>query len=192
MFPPIAPLLSGSVPEGGLLDFNVQTLYTIGLTALSVGILYFILSKLLYKPVLNFMRAREDRINAQMDNAADEMAKAEELQRRYEQKIRELEAEKDEVLETARKLALKRRDEILAEAKTESDAAKARTRSQIEIEVERAEAAMKQSIIGVASAMAEKYVTVSLSGEVHDRLFAEAMAELGEMAFVRHSEPEEI
>ena len=192
MFPPIAPLLSGSVPEGGLLDFNVQTLYTIGLTALSVGILYFILSKLLYKPFLNFMRAREDRINAQMDNAADEMAKAEELQRRYEQKIRELEAEKDEVLETARKLALKRRDEILAEAKTESDAAKARTRSQIEIEVERAEAAMKQSIIGVASAMAEKYVTVSLSGEVHDRLFAEAMAELGEMAFVRHSEPEEI
>jgi F-type H+-transporting ATPase subunit b len=178
-------------PEPRVFGLDTQTWLGVGLTALNVAVLAFVLSKLLYKPVLNFLKARADRIKSQLDNAESEVAKAGDLKLQYEGRVKDIEAEKDGILETARKQAIEKKNSILDEAKSESEAAKVRATAQIAAERERAEATMKYAIIDVASVMAEKYVTLSLDKTAHDRLFAEAMLELEKTSFSRLAEPEE-
>lgn len=190
MFPQIAILLTAGAPNERVFGLDATLLQTIGFTALSVAVLAFALSKLLYKPVRNYLQKRADRVNNQLADAEQAVADANELKVKHDSMVKGVEAEKDEILESARKLAVEKRNQIMADAKAEADAAKARAQAQIDMDMGRAEAQMKHAIIEVATAMAEKYVTLSLDKDVHDRLFAEAMAELGEAVFTRHSELE--
>jgi len=184
-------LANADLPPGFVFRLDAQTLISMGLNALNVILLAYVLSRLLYKPVTNFLRARAEKVNAQLERAESETAKADELKSGYESKLKDIEAEKDKILEAARKQAVEKKNAILEEAKQESETAKQRASAQIKTEREQAEAAMKQSIIDVAVVMAEKFVTLSLNKDVHDRLFSEAMADLEQLSLARHAELEE-
>jgi len=176
-------LLLENIPAGRVFGLDQQTLIQIGIQFFNVSLLAFVMARLLYKPVRDFMSKRADRIKVQMESAEDDMAKASELKAKYEKKIKDINMERDEILDTARKLATEKSKQLLAEAKSETDAIKARATQNIKMEQERAKEEMRQTIIEVSSAMAEKYITLAINKDAHDRLFAEAMSELKEMTF---------
>jgi F-type H+-transporting ATPase subunit b len=162
---------------------NSQTFILILSHLFNVSLLAVILRFVLYKPVKKFMAGRSDRITGQLDYAAGEMAKADELKSLYEQKLAEIDAERNTILDEARKQATESSRHLLGEAKTEADAVRAKAQANIEMEWERAQAEMKQAIIEVSTAMTAKFITKIMDDKTRDELFAETVAELGELSW---------
>lgn len=84
-------------------------------------IILFILQKLLYKPVMNMMETRQERIQKDQIEAEEKMNKAEELISEYDTKIAGVEDEKREILDDARDKAQERKQELLETYKEEAE-----------------------------------------------------------------------
>ena len=176
-----------NIPGGRVFGLDQQTLIQIGIQLFNISLLAFLMARFLYNPVRDFMRKRSEGIKAQLERAKEDESIANELKAQYEKKIKDINLERDEILDTARKLASEKSGRVLAEAKSEAEAIRARAAMDVETERERIKDEMKQTIIDVSSVMAEKYVTLALDMDksIHDRLFAEAMAELENVTFCR-------
>ena len=170
--------IAATVPEARLFALDAQTMIQVGIILFNLVVLAFVMSRLLYKPVQKFMNNRANLIRDQLKRAEDELAKATELKLEYEQKIRDAKTERDHILETAQKLAAEKREEILAEARRDADKIKADSDAYIESEKLRVQDEIRAAILEVSSVMAEKFVSLSLDEDTHDRLFYETIAEL--------------
>lgn len=162
---------------------DMQTVTQIGFLLLNVGVLAVVLSKMLYKPVRDFLQKRTDKIAAQLMQAENEMVKADELKHEYEQKLKEVDFKRDEILEEARKVAAEKSRSALSDAKKEADNIRARATAEIELERERAQADMKIAILQISATMTAKFITKVMDDDTRDRLFDETMAELGEVTW---------
>ena len=176
-------LFLSSVPEGRPFGLDGQTVVQIVANLVNVGLLAAFMAFLLYRPVRDILQKRTNRIEGQMKQAEEEMAKAAELKLLYEQKLEDIDREREDILVEARKLAAETGRRLLAEAKKESEAVRERAVANVEMEWERAETDMRTAIIEVSAAMAEKFVTLAINKETHDRLFDETMADLEGMSW---------
>jgi len=137
-----------------------------------------LLTWLLWKPVKKILQARADRIENEMNDAAVSKATAAELKASYEQKVREIEKERAEILDEARKLANESRERLLDAAKAEALEVKERASRDIATELEQIKGAVHQSIIDISTDMAAKLIAATVDKAAHDRLFSEALTEL--------------
>jgi len=176
-------LFLSSVPDGRVFGLDSQTLIQIVANLINLAILAVLLTYLLYKPVRNIMRKRTEKIQGQLTQAEEEMTKAVELRRQYEQKMEDVERERNEILGDARKQATETGRQIIAEAKVESDVVRERAAANVQMEWERAEDEMRTAIIEVSAAMAEKFVSLAINKDTHDRLFSETMSDLEGMSW---------
>ena len=160
-----------------------QTFIQIVANLINLVILALVLGYLLYKPVRNILRKRTERIQGQLMQAEEEMTRAVELRRQYEQKMEDIDRERDDILGEARKQASEAGRKLIAEAKAEAEVVKERATKNVEMEWERAEDEMRTAIIEVSAAMAEKFVSLAINKDTHDRLFAEAMSDLEGMTW---------
>ena len=177
-------LLSLAVDDRARL-FGVDAHLVINAVAnlINVAVLAALLAYLLYKPVRNILRKRTEKIQGQLTQAEEEMTRAMELRREYEQKIEDIEREREDILGEARKTASETGRRLVADAKKEADALKDRAAQNVEMEWERAESEMRTAIIDVSAVMAEKFVKLAINKETHDRLFDETIADLEGMTW---------
>ena len=166
------------LPPGRVFGIDQQTLIQIIANIINVAILAAFLAYLLYKPVRNILNKRTTKIQGQLIQAEEELEKATELRRKYEQKMDEAEREREEILADARKVAADSSRRLLADAKKEADAVRERAAANVEMEWERAESDMRTAIIDVSAVMAEKFVSLAINKETHDRLFEETVSDL--------------
>jgi len=68
---------------------DMNTVIQAGANLINVGVLAAALAFLLYRPVRDVLRKRSVRIQGQLKQAEEDMAKAEQLRLQYEQKIEE-------------------------------------------------------------------------------------------------------
>lgn len=176
-------ILLASVPAGRLFGLDAQTFIQVGAQLFNFLVLAFALSKLLYKPVGNFMRKRTDRIQGQLKTAEEELGKATELRVLYEQKLEEVARERDVILTDARRIAGETSQRLIADAKKDADAVRDRATANVELEWERAQSDMRLAIVEVSALMAEKFVTLAINKETHDKLFDETMESLEGMTW---------
>ena len=177
-------ILLAAAPPGRVFGMDAQTVLQALAHLINLGILAFVLAKLLYKPVRKVLGKRTERIQGQIAQAEEDMAKAVELKLQYEQKLEEVQQERDDILAEARKLASEASQRLIAEAKKEADALKERAAANVELEWERAEAEMKTAIIEISSVMAEKFITLAMNKDTQDRIYEETMADLGRMTWI--------
>ncbi len=154
-----------------LINLAIQWVNTVFLAA--------ILSYILYNPVKNFMRKRTERIQNQIDTAESDLKAANQLKVEYELKLREIEAERNEILEAARKRAQDREDAIIKEAKVEAQALKARAEQEIAQEKLKARDEIKTQIIEISSFIAGRYVAQAMDKQASAKLLEESIRELG-------------
>jgi len=171
-------LLVADVPPGRVFDVDSQTLIQIVANIINVVVLAAIVSYLLYKPVRDILNKRTSRIQGQLIQAEEELEKATELRRKYEQKMEEAERDREDILVEARKVAADSSRRLLADAKKEADTIKERAAANVEMEWERAENDMRTAIIDVSAVMAEKFVSLAINKETHDKLFEETISDL--------------
>ncbi len=82
-------------------------------------ILVVLLKKLLYKPIVNAMQERENKIKEHLEEAKKKKGQANEIKAQYEQKQREIEEKRDDIMQEAKHDAEKRRKELVADAREE-------------------------------------------------------------------------
>ena len=118
--------------SGYVIILNQQTVIQVIIQLINTAILCFILSKLLYQPVLKFLNARKEKISSQIDKTEADMAQAQALKKEYEEKLKNIESERTAILQEARTTALKNSQIIISDAKTEATAIKDRANLEIE------------------------------------------------------------
>lgn len=172
-----------SLPPGRMFGLDEATIGQMLFLLINVAVLAFVLSKLLYKPVLQILHDRRARILEEVRTAEKDKTEALQLKAQYEQRLQEVEQEKYEILESARKVAAEKSNEQLALARTEAETVKSRALKEIALEQDRVKSEMKQQIIDVSSVMVTKFLARSIDAATHEQLFNETMAELEEIAW---------
>ena len=83
--------------------------------------LVFVLAKFAYKPLLNIMEERKNKIAADLEAADAAKAEAEAVKSEYAAKLADARQEAQAIVEAARKSAQAAHDKIMAETKAEQD-----------------------------------------------------------------------
>jgi len=166
-----------------LFTLDLQTFIQMIPNLISVVVIAVVLTYLLYKPVKRTLQIRADKVASDIETAAADKTAAEKLKAMYEKKVGDIELERCEILEAARKQAGARRNQILEEANAEAQELKSRAARDIAAECDRVKAEVHQAIIDISADMAAKLVAATIDKNAHDRLFDEAMIELEATAF---------
>ena len=167
--------------SGYVIILNQQTVIQVIIQLINTAILCFILSKLLYQPVLKFLNARKEKISSQIDKTEADMAQAQALKKEYEEKI---ESERTAILQEARTTALKNSQIIISDAKTEATAIKDRANLEIERAEEKAKDDIKKQIVQVSTLMSEKFVAAKMTEDEQNKLVDETISDLEEIEWI--------
>ncbi len=162
-----------------LFDLDVQLLHDAILTALALFILFLVMSYLLFNPVRDMLKKRQEKIRTDIETADRDKQDAAALKEQYDAKLKQADAEVDEILSDARKKAVANEAQIVAEAKEEAARIIKQANDEAELEKQRAADEMKQEMIKIASLMAGKVVSASIDTSVQDQLVEETLSEIG-------------
>lgn len=167
-----------------LFDLTPQLLHDAVLSMIAVFTLFLIASHFLFQPVRDMLQKRREKIKDELDDAKQNQETAQSLKAEYEEKLRNVEKEAEEILSAARKKALANEAKIISEAKEE--AARIRQRAETEAELEKKKAAddVKKEMVSIASLMAGKVVAASIDATVQDGLIEETLKEIGDTTWL--------
>lgn len=175
-------MMSGAavVLEGRIFGLDAQLMADILLQAIAIFILFAFLSYVLFEPVKKLLNNRTERIKNDIEQAQKDKEDAAKLKEEYDGKLQTVDSEVQEILGEARQKAKKREDDIVREATEEAQRVKNRATQEIAQEKAKAQDEIRQEIIQVATAMAAKIVTVSLTEEQQNALLEETLKEMGD------------
>ena len=166
-----------------LFSLDAQFLFDTIVLALSMLVLFTLLSYILFNPVRDMLEKRRQRVADEQETAKRERQEAVAYKEEYEQKLKEIKKEAEEILSEARKKAMKNEAKIVAEAKEEAARIMERANAEIELEKKHALDDMKQEMIAIATMMAQKVVTASIDTKVQEGLIEETLKEMGEQTW---------
>lgn len=152
---------------------------SMALTLLATLILFFVLRKLLYKPVSKMLSDRKERIKQSIDGANNLKLEAANLKEEYELKIAEAKKEAQEIIEAGRKRGEEIKESILAEAKEEANSILERAKREIIHEKEKALIDIKAQSAEMALLIASKVIEENLSLDKQQQLISKFVDEVG-------------
>ncbi len=156
----------------------VDISFTIVFQWINFGVLIFLMTVLLYRPILNFMETRTKEIQDTIQEAEDTRTEADKLLEGYRQKLASAAAEAGQVLDEARARGEKERARLLVQAEAEAAKIMARGRESLELEERDARARLRTEVAGLSLAAAAKLLGRELTGADQRRFAEEAIREL--------------
>ena len=180
VYPMLSAMVVTATTGEHLFGLDAQLLFDTCITAVNVLIMTFILSFFLYDPVKKFLEQRKEKIATDLSEAEKAKAEALALKAEYEEKMRGVSAEADEILRDARKRGLDNQARIVEEANAEAGRIKERARKDIELEKQHAVDDVKNYVAELASAIAAKVVSANIDTRVQNDLVEETIRELDE------------
>lgn len=148
---------------------------------IAFGLVVFVLGKFAWKPILNGLKGREDSIADALNRAKQAQEEVVQLQAKQEEMAAAAQADRDRMVDEARKTC----EAILAEAKEQAqkqaEAFIAQARQRMEHEEEEMRAKMREDVAKIAVMVAERILREHLAddqrqGRYMDRLLDEVMA----------------
>ena len=145
-------------------------------------LLYFILRKLLFKPVKKMIGDRQNEIDGMYGDAEGAKQAAELLKAEYEEKISHAEEESEQILRSAVRRAQLREEEILKDADEKAARTLERANEQIELEKKRAINEVKDEVSDMAIEIAAAVIERDISKSDHDALIDDFISKMGEQS----------
>ena len=139
------------------------------------GMLFGLLTFLLYKPIRRILDERSERIRVSMEKAEqlkETMAKTEE---QVKEQLEAARREGQNVLAQAGQMGERLREEAREEAKQDAEVIIARARSEIQRERDEAIEELRRQFVDLAIVAAEKVISETLDREKHRRLIEEVL-----------------
>ena len=167
-----------------LFDLDMQLVHDTILLAIAVFFLFLAMSYLLFNPVRKMLEDRKLKIKGELDDAAADKADAAALKAQYEEKLKDIDKEAEEILSEARQKALHNEAKIVEEAKEEAARIIARANEEALLEKKRVVDEMKQEMIAVAAAMASKVISANIDINIQNQLVDETIKEMGDSTWL--------
>lgn len=144
-------------------------------------LLLVILRMILYKPIVNMLDRRREKITTDLQEADKARSQAEAAKQEYEKQLDEAREERRSILAQATEQAEKMKEDILAEARAEAQEVVAKTEEDVEALRRQTLVGAQDQIVDLAMAAAGKVVGESLDEQAHRRLIQEFIAEVGDL-----------
>lgn len=142
-------------------------------------LLWIVLARFLFKPVLALLDARRQEIESTYQNAEDERAKAEEFRADYEKRLAGIEAEARARMQEAVKEAQNAKNEILADAKSRSDDILRRGQEDLAREREKTLTQLREEVVNISLDAAGKIIGESMDQPKHRKLVGDFIDRIG-------------
>lgn len=167
-----------------LFNLDPQLIHDTVLLMISMLVMFTFLSYLLFNPVRDFLKKRQDKIKEDIDTAKQDKEDAAALKADYDGKLREIEKEAEAILSEARQKALQNEAKIIEEAKEEASRIIERANRQAELEKKAAADDMKKEMIQIAALMAQKIVAQTVDTKIQDSLVEDTLKEIGDKTWL--------
>jgi F-type H+-transporting ATPase subunit b len=144
-------------------------------------VLLVILQRFLYKPILNMLHQRQERIRESMDYAERVKQEAERAQEDYAKKMDESRHEAQSIITQATQQGERAREEILARAQDEAKEIKAKAMTDVEYERKRVMAELRDQVADLAVLAAGRVLGKELDAKTHRQVVADFLSETGKL-----------
>ncbi|MGL6104703.1 F0F1 ATP synthase subunit B [Romboutsia sp.] len=154
--------------------------YELVFQLINTFLVFWILKKLLFKPVMGVIEARQKDIDQNL--AQGEQAKSEGLsiKKEYEEKITSAKNEGQEIIKQATLRAEKKESEIISTAKEEAQSLKEKASKDVEQEKQKVMNEIKNDISDIALLAASKVIEKDIDKSKHEELINNFIKEVGE------------
>lgn len=148
------------------------------LQAMNFILLLLILNKFLYKPILNAIKTRQERIQKGLEDAERASRRLAEAEAEAERILSEARAKAQEILVQASQEGNRLKEDIIAQAKLEASRILERARMEAEREREMALAEIRRQAIDLAVLTARKIVGEALDERAHRKIISDFLSSL--------------
>lgn len=146
---------------------------------LNLVILYVVLRRVLFKPVMAFMDKRTKSIEDSIANAEKQKAEAIEMKENYEAQLKAAKAESQKILDTAVAKAEAKQESILAEAQQQAEELLTKAKKDIALEREQMLKDVKNEVASLALAAASRLLEANMDTEGNRKLVDKFIDEAG-------------
>ncbi|WGD72990.2 F0F1 ATP synthase subunit B [Bacillus subtilis] len=147
---------------------------------LAMLILLALLKKYALRPLLNIMKQREDHIAGEITSAEEKNKEAQQLIEEQRVLLKEARQESQTLIENAKKLGEKQKEEIIQAARAESERLKEAARTEIVKEKEQAVSALREQVASLSVMIASKVIEKELDEQAQEKLIQDYLKEVGE------------
>ncbi len=145
--------------DGRLFGLDAQLLFDIIVMLVFIFLLYLIMSKLFFNPVRAFLERRQEGIDKDIEETKEADVKVEELKAIYEEKLKSVNKEAENLMSVSRRQALKSQETIVAEAKEKATAILLDAQREVLEEKQQVKDEVKQEMAEIAGLLASGFVT---------------------------------
>ena len=161
--------------NSGLISPNLVTFLA---TIINIGILFFLLRLILFKPVTKFMEARTKKIQDTINQTEMDKNQAKQVLQQYEDHLKNAEAEADEIIRTARETAGAEAERIISEGSRSLELMQANARRQLQTEHEAALAKFRAEAVVLVMAACSALIGRDIQSDDNRRYVNMLMDEL--------------
>jgi len=173
-----APLLAaeGEAPKGGLLSPQGGLMFW---TLVVFGVLFFVLSKFAFKPILAAVETREMELRELMDQAKADRQEAAQILAEQKQTLDSARANAQKIIADGRATAERMRADLLEHTKVQQADMLERAKRDIEAEKVGAIAALRREAVDLAIAGASKVIEQNLDDASNRKLVESYLTAIG-------------
>ena len=147
-------------------------------TILTFLILFFVLSKFAWRPLLEALESRENTIRSSLDDAEKAKQELESLNAETETIISEARSEAQSIRLEAKSAAEKVKADIIAQAGEDAKKLRDENEKQIQVEKDRAINEIRQEVVDLTLTVAERVIRKNLSKEDNQGLIEDSLKTL--------------
>lgn len=141
-------------------------------------ILFFLLARYGWGPIMGALRSREERIQEDLTTAEEEREKAEHLLEERKKALEEAHSEAREIIEDARDKGEQTREEIVTEAQEKAESLRSTAEKEIEAEWKQAFEEVEGEIGHLSVLLARRILEREVDEDAHERMVEEFIQEL--------------
>lgn len=162
------------------LDVISVNLWQTLISLANLTVIYIIIKKIFYKPVVNMINKRREEIDKDYMEAKNSKEEANASKLKYENSLKSAKAEAEEILKDARETAKTRGEKIVEEARAEAGEIVRRAESEAELTIKKAADGIKREIVDVSGVLAEKIIGREINTDDHRELIDSFIREMGD------------
>lgn len=152
--------------------------FTVAAQIVNFLILIWLLKKLLFRPVMNAMERRELGISGRLRQAHEQREEAEALQRKYQQRLQQLEDEKEAVMAEARQQAENEKNNLLQRLNDEMQHKKMQFKTEMRQEQRELGEQIGRSLVEKTVALSNRVLSELADQNLEQRLIERFLAHL--------------
>ena len=160
---------------------NLLTQVTPGLyiwTIITFLLLFYVLAKFAWKPLLKMLEDRENLIKSSLDDAEKARQELEKINSESEVIISQARSEAQSILSDGKAAAEKIKDDTIAKAKDEASKIREDAKHQIQVEKDKAITDIKKEVVDLSISVAEKLINKNISEQDNSSLIEESLKKI--------------